>query len=107
MLVNNARLAASALFDDFPTLELFRRTVDVNFYGAVYCTYYALPELKRSRGRILSISSLGGKTAIPYNTPYCASKYAMHGFYDALRMELVPHGVTCTVVCPWWVRTEF
>jgi short-subunit dehydrogenase len=107
MLINNAGLAASALFDDYRDLCLFKKTMDVNFYGAVYCTYYALPHLKQTWGRIVAISSLGGKTAIPYNTPYCSSKYAMHGFYDALRMELRPHGVSCTVVCPWWVATEF
>ena len=107
MLINNAGLAASALFDEFPDLHLFKQTMDVNFYGAVYCTYYALPHLKQSKGRIVAISSLGGKAAIPYNTPYCASKYAMHGFYDSLRMELVQHGVSCTVVCPSWVATEF
>lgn len=107
MLINNAGLAASALFDEFPDLRLFRQTMDVNFYGAVYCTYYALPHLKQSRGRIVAISSLGGKAAIPYNTPYCASKYAMHGFYDSLRMELAQHGVSVTVICPYWVVTEF
>lgn len=107
MLINNAGLAASALFDEFPDLRLFRQTMDVNFYGAVHCTYYALPHLKQGKGRIVAISSLGGKAALPYNTPYCASKYAMHGFYDALRMELYQHGVSCTVICPYWVVTEF
>ena len=107
MLINNAGLAASALFDEFPDLQLFRHTMDVNFYGAVYCTYYALPHLKQSKGRIVAISSMGGKAAIPFNTPYISSKYAMHGFYDALRMELLSHGVSCTVVCPYWVVTEF
>lgn len=107
MLINNAGMAASALLDEYLDLCLFKRTMDINFYGAVYCTYYALPYLKQSRGRIVAISSLGGKTAIPYNTPYCSSKYAMHGFYDSLRMELRLHGVSCTVVCPWWVATEF
>lgn len=107
MIINNAGMAASALFDEFPDLCLFRHTMDVNFYGAVYCTYYALPYLKKSKGRIVAISSLGGKAAIPYNTPYCSSKYAVHGFYDSLRMELIQHGVSCTVVCPYWVATEF
>jgi short-subunit dehydrogenase len=107
MLINNAGVAASALFDEYPDLCLFKHTMDVNFYGAAYCTYYALPYLKKTHGRIVAVSSLGGKTAIPYNTPYCASKYAMHGFYDSLRMELRQHGVSCTVVCPWWVATEF
>jgi short-subunit dehydrogenase len=107
MLVNNAGLAATALFDEFPDLNLFRHTLDVNFYGAVYCTYYALPHLKQTKGRIVGISSLGGKAAIPYNTPYCASKYGLHGFYDSLRMELYQRGVSVTVICPWWVATEF
>ncbi|MFT3894323.1 MAG: SDR family oxidoreductase [Anaerolineales bacterium] len=107
MLINNAGMAASALFDEFPDLCLFKQTMDVNFYGAVYCTYYALPYLKQTRGRIVAVSSLGGKTAIPYNTPYCSSKYAMHGFYNSLRMELYRSGVSCTLVCPSWVATEF
>ena len=107
MLINNAGLAASALLDEFPDLHLFKHTMEVNFYGAVFCTYYALPYLKQSTGRIVAISSVGGKAAIPYNTPYCASKYALHGFFDALRMELYPNGVSVTVVCPYWVVTEF
>lgn len=107
MLINNAGMAATALFDDFPDLSLFHRTMSVNLFGAVYCIFYALPYLKQAKGRIVVISSLGGKTAIPYNTPYCASKYALHGFFDSLRMELYLHGVSVTVVCPWWVATEF
>jgi short-subunit dehydrogenase len=107
MLINNAGLAATVLFEDFPDLRLFRQTMSVNFYGAVHCTYYALPYLKQTRGRIVAISSLGGKAALPYNTPYIASKYALHGFYDALRMELIQHGVSVTVICPSWVVTEF
>ncbi len=107
LLINNAGLAASALFEEFHDLYLFKHTMEVNFYGAVHCTYHALPHLIQSRGRIVAISSLGGKAAIPYNTPYISSKYALQGFCDALRMELVPHGVSVTVVCPSWVATEF
>lgn len=107
MLINNAGLAASAMFDEFPDLSLFRHTLDVNLLGSVYCTYFAVPYLKQTHGRIVMISSLGGKTAIPYNTPYCASKYGLHGFSDSLRMELYQHGVSVTVICPWWVVTEF
>lgn len=107
MLINNAGLAVTALFEEFPDLQLFKHTMDVNFYGSVHCSYNALHYLKQTRGRILAISSLGGKAALPYNTPYIASKYAMHGFYDALRMELLQHGVSVTIICPSWVRTEF
>lgn len=107
LLINNAGLAASALFDDFPDLHLFQHTLNVNFYGAVYCTYYALPHLKQTRGRIVTLSSLGGKVALPYNTPYVSSKFALHGFYESLRMELAQAGVSVTLICPWWVITEF
>ena len=107
MLINNAGLAVSAVFDEFPDLHLFKHTMGVNFYGTVYCTYYALPHLKESRGRVVAISSVGGKAAIPFNTPYISSKYALQGFCDALRMELDQHGVSVTVVCPYWVVTEF
>ncbi len=107
MLINNAGLAVSGLFEKFPDLHLFQHVMDVNFYGAVYCTYYALPHLIKSRGRIVTVSSLGGKVALPFNTPYAASKFAIHGFSDSLRMELVQHGVSTTVVCPYWVVTEF
>ena len=107
MLINNAGLAVLSFLADYPDLQLFRHTMNVNFYGAVNCTYYALPYLKQTQGRIVAISSVGGKAAIPYNTPYCASKYALHGFYDALRMEVSGSGVSATVICPWWVVTEF
>ena len=107
MLINNAGLAASALFDDFPDLNLFRHTIEINFLGAVYCTYYALPHLKASKGRIVAVSSLAGKAPIPYNTPYVSSKYALHGFLDALRMDLYKTGVSVTIVCPYWVVSEF
>ncbi len=107
MLINNAGMAVTALLQDFSSLDLFRKTMDVNLYGAVYCTYYALPYLKQTRGRIVAVSSLGGKATIPYNTPYCTSKFGMHGFFDALRMELFSSGVSVTIVCPSWVATEF
>jgi short-subunit dehydrogenase len=107
LLINNAGLAATALFEDFPDLTLFKHTMDVNFYGAVHCTYYALPHLKQSRGRIVAISSVGGKAPLPYNAPYISSKFAMHGFFDTLRMELMQHGVSVTIICPYWVVTGF
>ena len=107
MLINNAGLAVSGLFDEFHDLRLFKHNMDVNFYGAVYCTFYSMPYLIQSKGRIVAMSSMGGKAAIPFNTPYISSKFAMHGFYDALRMELAHRGVSITVVCPWWVVSEF
>jgi NAD(P)-dependent dehydrogenase (short-subunit alcohol dehydrogenase family) len=107
MLANNAGLAVIARLEDYSDLGLFRHTMDVNFYGTVYCTYYALPHLIRSHGRIVAVSSLGGKAPLPYNSPYIASKFAMHGFFDSLRIELIRHGVSVTIVCPYWVVTGF
>jgi short-subunit dehydrogenase len=107
MLINNAGLTVIARLEDYSDLGLFKHTLDVNFYGAVYCTYYALPHLIRSRGRIVAISSLGGKAPAPYNSAYIASKYAMHGFFDSLRIEMIKNGVSVTIVCPYWVVTGF
>jgi short-subunit dehydrogenase len=107
LLVNNAGLAVIAKLEDYTDLRLFQHTMSVNFYGAVYCTYYALPYLIHSRGRIVAVSSLGGKAPLPYNSPYIASKFAMHGFFDSLRIELMRHGVSVTIVCPYWVVTGF
>jgi len=107
MLINNAGLAVVARLEDYSNLDLFKHTMGVNFYGAVYCTYYALPYLKQRSGRILAISSLGGKLHAPYNSAYVSSKFAMHGFFDSLRIELLQHGVSVTIICPYWVVTGF
>lgn len=81
--------------------------MDVNFYGMLYCTYHALPQLKASRGRIVNVSSPGGLLAAPYNSAYVSSKFAMNGFSESLRMELASNGVSVTLICPYWVVTEF
>jgi short-subunit dehydrogenase len=106
-LVNNAGIDVLSKLEDLPDLRLFKQVVDVNFYGTVHCTYFALPYLKETRGRIVNISSLGGMLAIPLNTSYSASKFAMIGFSDSLRMEVEQAGVSVTVICPSWVVTEF
>lgn len=107
LLVNNAGIGVGGALAELPDLRLFKQVIDVNFYGNVYCAYYALPHLLESRGRILAISSLGGKVAVAFNSSYSASKYGVHGFYDALRVEVAGAGVSVTVVCPYWVITEF
>jgi len=107
MLINNAGIGVASKLEDLPDLHLFKQVMEVNFSGMVYCTYHALHHLKANQGRVVNVSSLGGKLAIPYNTAYIASKFAMHGFSDSLRMELAEAGVSVTVVCPYWVVTEF
>lgn len=106
-LVNNAGIDGVGKLEDLPDLSLFKQVIAVNFYGTVYCTYYALPYLKETRGRIVNISSLGGMLAIPFNTSYVASKFAVIGFSDSLRMEVEQAGVSVTAICPSLVVTEF
>jgi len=106
-LVNNAGIDVVGKLEDLPDLTLFKQVIAVNFYGTVYCTYYALPHLKETRGRIVNMSSLAGMLAIPFNTSYVASKFAVIGFSDSLRMEVKQAGVSVTAICPSLVVTEF
>lgn len=107
MLVNNAGFNLVGKFEQLPNLELFQQVMAVNFNGVVGCTYYALPYLKDTAGRIVNVASLGGKLAIPHNSAYIASKFALTGFSDSLRIELRNEGVSVTVIFPYWVVTEF
>lgn len=107
MLVNNAGLSVVARFEELHGLDLFRRVMDVNFYGALHCTHHALPHLIERRGRLVNLSSLAGRLAIPFNSGYVASKFALGGLSDTLRLELGGHGVSVTLVCPYWVVSEF
>lgn len=105
-LINNAGITMWAEFDKLQDLEPFERIMRVNYFGSVYCTFYALPYLKKSRGRIVGISSLTGKTGVPTRSGYAASKHAMVGFFDSLRVELADTGVSVTMVYPGFVATE-
>lgn len=106
VLVNNAGLGASGLFRDITDLTVFERTMRVNFLGSVYCTAAALPHLVASRGRLVAISSLTGLAGVPKRTAYGATKHAMAGFFDSLRIELAGTGVSVTVVYPGFVFSE-
>jgi NAD(P)-dependent dehydrogenase (short-subunit alcohol dehydrogenase family) len=105
MLVNNAGATMWALFDQVQDLTIFEKIIQVNYLGSMYCTYYALPYLKLSRGRIVAISSLTGKAGVPTRSGYAASKHAMVGFFDSLRIELDGSGVTVTIIYPGFVAT--
>ncbi|UCH36617.1 MAG: SDR family oxidoreductase [Armatimonadota bacterium] len=107
MLVNNAGFSVRAPFETLPDLRGFEDVMAVNFMGSVYCTYHALPHLKASGGRIVAVSSLAGRVPIPLNTAYGASKYAMTGFFETLRVELADDGVTVTIVYPDFVVSGF
>jgi len=105
-LVNNAGISMWAKFEDITDLTLFERIMRVNYLGSVYCTHYALPHLKTSKGLIVAVSSVTGKTGVPTRTAYAASKHAMQGFFDSLRIELMETGVDVCVVSPGFVQTE-
>ena len=106
VLVNNAGITMQAAFEDVTDLSVFHKLMNVNYFGAVYCTHYALPYLKASRGMLLGVSSLLGKVGGPYRSGYAASKAAMERFYDSLRMELMGSGVAVGIVSPNFVESE-
>jgi NAD(P)-dependent dehydrogenase (short-subunit alcohol dehydrogenase family) len=106
VLVNNAGLTMRARFEDVTDLTLFARLMEVNYLGAVYCTHHALPYLKRRGGLLVAVSSLTGLHGVPSRTGYAASKHAMQGFFDSLRIELWDSGVDVLVVSPGFVATD-
>jgi short-subunit dehydrogenase len=87
--------------------EVYQRVMDVNFFGAVYCTQAALPHLTAAHGQIIVLSSIAGFAPLIGRTGYCASKHALHGFFDTLRGELVEQGVGVLLACPSFTQTDF
>lgn len=104
-LINNAGIAVNAPVEVLPMAE-WRRQFDVNFFGHIEVTRALLPALLRSRGRVVMMSSLGGRVAQPTYGAYSGSKFALEAVSDALRREVAPHGVTVAIVEPGAVRTE-
>jgi NAD(P)-dependent dehydrogenase (short-subunit alcohol dehydrogenase family) len=103
-LVNNAGIAVSAPVEFVPIEEL-RRQLEVNLIGQVAVTQAFLPALRRARGRIVNISSIGGRIALPLAGPYAASKFALEGVSDSLRRELRAQGVEVCLVEPGGIKT--
>lgn len=107
-LINNAGRSAHALFADVKAEDLgwYEELMRINLWGAVWCTHAALPHLKATRGSIVAVSSLAGLIGVPGRTAYSASKFAMTGFFEALRAELKIAGVSVTVAYPGVVATQ-
>jgi short-subunit dehydrogenase len=105
-LVNNAGITMWSRFDELQSLQPLERIMQVNYLGSVYCTYAALPYLKQRKGRIVAVASLAGKAGVPLRSGYAASKHAMLGFFDSLRIELAPYAVSVTMILPDFVATE-
>ncbi|NVM75724.1 short-subunit dehydrogenase [Duganella sp. SG902] len=105
-LVNNAGRSAHALFEEVADLAWYEELMRINLWGSVWCTHAALPYLKSARGGIVAVSSLAGLVGVPGRTAYSATKFAMAGFFEALRVELRPHGVSVTTAYPGVVATR-
>jgi short-subunit dehydrogenase len=106
VLVNNAGVGMIARFDEVQDLSCYESVMRVNYLGSVYATHYALPALKASRGQIVAVASVTGLTGVPLRTAYAASKHAMVGFFESLRIELRGTGVDVTIVAPDFVLSQ-
>jgi short-subunit dehydrogenase len=106
VLINNAGRSAHALFEDVADLRWYEELMNVNLWGAVWCTQAALPYLKAGRGKIVAVSSLAGLVGVPGRTAYSATKFAMGGFFEALRAELKQAGLSVTIAYPGVVATR-
>jgi short-subunit dehydrogenase len=105
-LVNNAGRSAHALFEDVEDLGWYEELMRINLWGAVWCTHAALAHLKAAGGSIVAVSSLAGLVGVPGRTAYGATKFAMTGFFEALRPELKAAGVSVTIAYPGVVATK-
>ena len=105
ILVCNAGVSMRAILDDVE-VDVLRRLVDVNFWGTVYCVKHALPWLQASRGSITGVSSVAGLHGLPGRTGYSASKYAMTGFLETVRIENLHKGLHVMVACPGFTATN-
>lgn len=105
VLVNNAGISMRALFEEL-ALSVMERLMQVNFWGMVYCTYYALPHLLASGGSVVGVSSIAGYKGLPARTGYSASKFAMQGFLEALRIENRKKGLHVLIACPGFTASN-
>ncbi|WP_439879869.1 SDR family oxidoreductase [Pontibacter sp. MBLB2868] len=105
ILINNAGISMRALFEDVD-LEVLRKVMDINFWGTVYSTKYALPYIKAAKGSVIGISSIAGYRGLPARTGYSASKFAMHGFLETLRTEMLYTGVHVLLACPGFTASN-
>ena len=105
ILINNAGISMRALADEVDEGTL-RRVMEVNFWGTVHCTQAALPHLRESRGVLLAVSSVAGFHGLPGRSGYSASKFAIHGFMESVRIENLDVGLQVTIVAPGFTASE-
>jgi dehydrogenase/reductase SDR family member 7B len=105
VLINNAGISMRALFADVD-LAVIDRLMQVNFWGAVYCTKYAMPCLLESRGSVVGVSSIAGYKGLPARSGYSASKFALQGFLECLRIENLKTGLHVLIACPGFTASN-
>lgn len=105
ILINNAGISMRALFKDVD-LAVLKKVFDVNFWGAVQCTKYALPYLIEAKGSVVGVSSVAGFVGLPARTGYSASKYALHGFLETLRIENLKNGLHILILCAGFTKSD-
>ena len=105
ILINNAGISMRALFND-ADIEVIKKVMDVNFFGSVYCTKYALPSILERKGTIVGVSSIAGYRGLPGRAAYSASKFALQGWLEAIRTELLHTGVHVMWVCPGFTASN-
>ena len=105
VLINNAGISMRALFEDLQ-VDVFKKVMEVNFFGMIYTTKYALPYIIRTKGSVVGISSVNGRRATPERSAYSASKFAMIGFLESLRSEMLDRGVHVLTACPGFTASN-
>lgn len=105
VLINNAGISMRALFRDVE-ISVLKKLFEVNFWGAVHCTKYALPYLVKSKGSVVGVSSVAGFVGLPARTGYSASKYALHGFLETLRIENLRNGLHVLILCAGFTKSD-
>ncbi|HEU5053677.1 MAG TPA: SDR family oxidoreductase [Hanamia sp.] len=105
ILINNAGISMRAEFKD-TDLDTLKKVMDINFWGAVYCTKFALDSIIKNKGSIVGVSSVAGFRGLPGRSGYSASKFALNGWLEALRTELLKTGVNVMWVCPGFTKSN-
>ncbi len=105
ILINNAGMTMRGLFIE-TELSVIKRLMDVNFWGSVYCTKYAIPELIKNKGSVVGVSSIAGFKGLPARTGYSASKFALQGFLESLRNENLKTGLHVLIACPGYTESN-
>ncbi len=105
ILINNAGISMRALFADVD-LNVIHKLMNTNFWGTVYCSKYALPHLLKTKGSLVGVSSVAGYKGLPGRTGYSASKFAMQGLLEVIRIENIKKGLHVLIACPGFTASN-